>query len=439
MECCAGPRRSNPERESRLSGSTRGLVRFDRVARCIINPDHSIAAIQHSLLQWGRRKSIDFDRRSVLSRDLARNMHSSLRLVAVFVVLAVSPVAAAEEFEANSSLDELQEQNCAVEEPYSFKLSVSPAGGYNSNVIQLGDGLPLPQGVLRQDAGFFEIGGAATFDWKAAAVDTLVPDQFTASYEYRQDFYEGISGYDGGEHSWSAKYTHLFNERWEYKIEAKDKYNTFDGHSYSNRVSVAPTLEFEAKQYVEKFAKELKTDLVFSFTTRDVFFEPSIPARNLNAKNYGLEVSEVFTPSSYDAAKFKVSFVHFWNDAEGSDYDYGTNRLQLTAETRFSKDRENRWYDLKAIVKYFHDFDCYDHPNSHAGPTGFAFKRHDDKDDFGTTLSFDVCKYADRNSKFAVNAQYHYLRDYSNVAFFNYGQHVIQAGCTLTFDEMKWR
>ena len=358
-------------------------------------------------------------------------------LLGVFVVLAVSTLAIAEDFEANCPQEPAED--CGVYKPYSFKLSVSPVGGYNSNVISQGDGLPLPQGVSRQDAGFFEIDTAATFDWKAAKVGELVPDQFTASYEYKQDFYEGISGYDGGEHSWSAKYTHLFNEQWGYKIEAKDKYITFDGHSYSNRVSVAATLEFEAAQYAQKFAKELKTDLVFSFANTDVFFAPSIPARNSDANNYATQLSEVFVPVNYDAAKFTVSYTHFWNDAEGSDYDYGRNRLQFSAETRFSKCTTNRWYDLKATVQYFHDFDSYDHRNSHAGATGFAFKRQDGKNDFGTALSFDVSKYADGSSKFALNAQYHYLGDNSNVAFFNYRQHIIQAGCTLTFDDLKWR
>src|SRR6266576_1824640 len=120
-------------------------------------------------------------------------------LLGLCLVLAVFSFAAAEDF--------------GVYKPYSLKLSVSPMGGYNSNVIALGDGLPLPEGVSRQDAGFFEIDTAATFDWKATAVGDFVPDQFTASYEYTQDFYEGISGYDLGKHSWSAKYTHRFNKQ----------------------------------------------------------------------------------------------------------------------------------------------------------------------------------------------------------------------------------
>jgi hypothetical protein len=358
-------------------------------------------------------------------------------LLGVLVVLAVSTLATAEDFETDCP--QQPPEDCGVYKPYSFKLSVSPVGGYNSNVVLLGDGLPLPQGILHQDAGFFEIGGAATFDWKAAPVDNLVLDQFTSGYGYKQDFYDGISGFDVGEHSWNAKYTHLFNKQWGYKIEAKEKYNTIDGHSYSNRLSIAPALDFDAADYTKKFAKQLTTELVFSFANTDVFFAPSIPARDLNARNYSLELSETFVPGDYDSAQFKISFVHFWNDADGSDYDYGRNRLQFSAETRFSKCTSNRWYDLKATVQYFHDFDSYDHRNSHAGPTGFAFKREDGKNDFLTTLSFDVSKYADGNSKFAINAQYHYLRDNSNVAFFNYGQHTIQAGCTLTFDEMKWR
>lgn len=376
-------------------------------------------------------------------------------LLAVFLSLTVFTFATAEEFEVPCPQEPMKDcpqkppEDCGEYKPYSFKLSLSPVGGYNSNVISQGDGLPLPQGVSRQDAGFFEIGGAATFDWKAPPIGTLSYDQVTASYEYTQDFYEGISGYDLGQHLWTARYIHLFDEQWSYKIETNDTYSTVDGHSYSNKVLLAPALDFDAAKCPKKpcaeqcpigtFAKELTTELRFSFATSDVFFAPSIPERNSDANNYGLELSEAFSPKCYDVAKFKVSFLHIWNDAEGSDYDYRRNRLLFSAETRFSKCTSNRWFDLKATVKYFHDFDNYEHRNSHAGPNGFAFKRHDGKNDFGTTLSFDVYKYNDGSSKFAVNAKYHYLRDNSNVAFFNYGQHIVQAGCTLTFDDLKWR
>src|SRR5436190_2833104 len=310
-------------------------------------------------------------------------MCSVPQAVSVFVLLAVSFATAGEEFESDWHLEEFEEKPCAVEKPYSFKLGVSPMGGYNSNVITLGDGLPLPEGVSHEDAGFFEIGTAATFDWKAAAVGDFVPDQFTASYKYTQDFYQGISGYDLGEHSWSAKYTHRFNKQWDYNIEADDIYDTFDGHSYSNRILIASALDFEAVKYASKAAKQLTTGLVFSFGNKDVFFTPSIPARNTDADKYVVQLSEVFVPLKYDAATFTVCYLHFWNDAEGSDYDYARNRLQFRVDARFSNKPENRWYDLKATINYSHDFDCYDHPNSHAGPTGFAFKKRDNEDTLG--------------------------------------------------------
>src|SRR5204863_69342 len=183
----------------------------------------------------------------------------------IFIALAVAPVFAGEGLEENV----LEE-----EKPYSFKLSVSPAGGYNSNVILLGDGLPLPSGISQQGAGFCELGIAAT------------------SYFY---------------------------------------------------------------------------------------FPPIISARNMDANNYSVDLSITLIPKDYDAAKFKLGYVHFRNDADGNDYDYERNRLQFSAETRFSKVTTDRLYDLKAIIKYFHDFDAYDHPNSHAGPIGFAFKRRADK------------------------------------------------------------
>jgi len=352
---------------------------------------------------------------------------------AIILALNVFPIFAGQD---------VDETLIAEEKPYTFKLSISPAGGYNSNVILLGEGLPLPPSISRQDAAFFEIGSAATFDWKSAPIafapdELLSTDQVTLSYEYKADFYEGISGFDPGVHAWSGKYTHLFDKQWGYRIETKDIYTTIDGHGYSNKTSVTPVITLQAAQYAETIAKDLSAEFIFSFMTADFYFPPSLPARNMDANNYSAECSITFVPKKYDVAKFKIGFVHFRNDADGSDYDYDRNRLQLSVETRFSRKPEDRLYDLKAIIKYFHDFDRYDHANSHAG---FAFSRQDDRDDLGAGLTFDVLKSADRkSSRFAVNIQYHYLRDNSNVPFFNYPQHTIQAGCTYTFDELKWR
>ena len=56
-------------------------------------------------------------------------------LLGIFVLLAVSALAIAEDFEANCLPK--PGEDCGVYKPYSFKLSVSPVGGYNSNVILL--------------------------------------------------------------------------------------------------------------------------------------------------------------------------------------------------------------------------------------------------------------------------------------------------------------
>jgi hypothetical protein len=355
---------------------------------------------------------------------------------AILVILAIIRLSAAAEL-ADCLLEE--------EKPYSFKLSVTPASGYNSDVILLGEGLPLPPGISRPDAEFFEFSSAATFDWKSIAKVFFADqppskDQITASYEYKGDFYEGISGFDPGVHTWSAKYTHLFDKRFGYRIEAKDIYATIDGHSYSNKVGVAPALTLKATEYASNIAKDLTTELVFSFVDADSYFPPSLPARATSANNFSGELSVTFIPKLYESATLKIGFVHYRNDANGSDYDYDRNRLQWNLETRFSSvPNNNRWYDLKAIIKYFHDFDDYDRPNSRTRPVSFAFRRRDARDDLQAGLTFDVLKNKDQSSKFAVNLLYHYLRQDSNVSFFNYPQHTILAGCTYTFDDLKWR
>jgi hypothetical protein len=308
------------------------------------------------------------------------------------------------------------------EKPYTLTLTLAANAGYESNAIQLGHGLPLPPGTPRKDYGFFTIDAAVDFDWKSADKS----EELELNYEYTQQFYEELPGSDEGDHVFDAAYTHVFNDTWSFVGEGTDKYVTIDGHAFSNKVSLKTEVDYQATTY-------LATQLAGSVATTDNFFPVGLPARNPDANLYSAELFEVITLKTYKSFRLRAGYGYWRNDGEGSDYQYDRNRLQLLLKCKLSDSESSSWYDLNVTAKYVHDFDRYDNPNSHAGPAGFLFKRRDDKDVLDVILSYDLIKEKNHIKNFAINLEYTLVRSNSNIAFFDYDDHIITLGGSITF------
>lgn len=303
--------------------------------------------------------------------------------------------------------------------PYTLTLTLTAVGGYDSNATQLGEGLPLPKGQSSRGFGFFRTDDTAAFQWKSS--DKV--HQFDVSYEYTQQFYGGLSGFDEGDHEWAATYTHVFNGTWSGLATIDDKFVTFDGHSFSNKIWVSPEIDcLLGSHYTTKVASTLMQ--------YDVFFPSTIPARDPDANRATIEFYETIGFGKGDLIKIEPAFWHVWNRAEGSDYDFDRNRLQIKLDAAFAETAGAPWKDLKCKATYFHDFDRYDHPNSHSG---FTVARRDDYDSLEVLVSYDLLKNRPHIKAFSLTMSYKYVRNDSNLPEFNYDEHTVTAGCSITF------
>ena len=60
------------------------------------------------------------------------------------------------------------------------------SGGYNDNVIALGEGIPLPTDISTQSSGFGRFTVNGSYGWALTPKDTL-----TVGYGFQSDIYEG--------------------------------------------------------------------------------------------------------------------------------------------------------------------------------------------------------------------------------------------------------
>ena len=329
----------------------------------------------------------------------------------------------------------------ADQKPFTLTMSLSPSAGYDSNVIGLGEGLPLPEGVSRQGGAYSQVAGNIALDWKSLPVNDVSAHEITVGYKYTQTFHEEFSGYDLGDHTWNVLYIHAMDDYWSGRLGFEDKYTTVDGHSFNNKVTLRPAVRFVAGKYLEDLGS-VTTEVAYAFSLTDYAISPSSPFRVKDADISRVELSETIVPKIWKDAGTKIvlTYMHFWNEAEGSDYVYQRNRWQFSIETRLSKDAKSRWHDVTASCHYIHNVDRYDHPNSNAGAAGFAFARRAYRDDVNPAISFDVLKYPEtKTPKLSCNAQYHYIRDNSNIPIFNTVQHQVEFGVTYTFAELRWK
>jgi len=275
----------------------------------------------------------------------------------------------------------------------------------------------LPKGQSARGFGFFLTDDKVDFDWQSA--DKL--NQLHLSYEYTQVFFEGLSGTDEGDHEWKAKYTHVFNNTWSGVITSDDKFVTFDGHSFNNKIWMCPEIDWQP-------AGHYKTKVMSTVANYETFFPATIPARDPTANSVSFEVYEEVGFGKFDLIKVTPGFLHIVNSAEGSDYDYDRNRLQIRLDTNFNDQTGAPWKYVNGTLKFIHDFDRYDHPNSHAG---FAFARRDDRNLVDLQLSYDLLKDRGHIQTFSLTMEYSYVRNNSNLPEFNYQDHIITAGCSL--------
>lgn len=291
-----------------------------------------------------------------------------------------------------------------VEKPW--RITVSASGGYNSNVIALGDAVPLPSDISSKRSGFARFTLDATYDWRLTPRDTV-----TAGYGFLGDVYEKVSSSDLRDHFFWVNWRHALTANLAGALRLSDGFTEVGGNAFRNQVSLRPALGW-------RFADWAVAELTFSSTLSDYFFTaPSVQDRDSTAHTVAL-TGYATIPGT--RAQARLGYFRVWNRADGADFDSKTNGLFVGLSHPLP-------WETFGEVYYRRTFDRYDNANSLAGPAGFGFRRKDDTDALTVQLSRPIV------DRLRAYVRYDFVNADSNISFFTYRQNTLSFGLVASF------
>jgi tetratricopeptide (TPR) repeat protein len=290
--------------------------------------------------------------------------------------------------------------------PKPWQVVVSLSGGYNSNVIFLGDSIPLPTDISQKHAYFLRGTLGASYDWRLGARDSL-----TAGYGGQIDLYADIAEANFLDQVWYLDYRHAFTNDLAAALRVSDQFSLLDGDPFRNQVAVRPAVGYRVTSWS-------LAELHYALAANDYYVDtPAVQDRDGLGHQVGLTWFAAI-PGTRLLLRAGAFYTRY--DADGADFDADSIGLFVGLNVPLV-------WQIVADVSYVHLFDRYDNPNSLAGPTGFGFKREDDGDFVSVQLTRPILDWL------SVYVRYDYSHNDSNVPFYEYDQHVVSSGLVARF------
>lgn len=287
-----------------------------------------------------------------------------------------------------------------------WRVTVSASGGFNNNVIALGDDVPLPADISSQRTGFARFTAGLAYDWRLTETQTV-----TAGYGLLADVYEAVPNFDLFDHFFHLDYRHTFTPDLGGTFRLSDEFTVVGGQDFRNQVGLRPALGYRLFYW-------LVTELAYSYASSDYFF-PTTTAQDRDGKTQTLAwINYLAVPGTQLQAR--LGYFHTWSDTDGSDFDSRTHGVLVGLSHPLP-------WRITADVSYTRTFDRYNNPNSLAGPTGFGFSRRDDADTVTVQLARPLSDWL------RAYARYDFIKADSNITFFNFKQHVWSFGLVASF------
>ncbi len=285
-----------------------------------------------------------------------------------------------------------------------WRLELSLSGGYNTNVIGIGEGVPLPTDVSNEASGLATFSASFAYDLIRDQTNTL-----TAGYFFRSDLYNHeLSGSNLLQNYWYLAWQHRLTDADRFTFFIGDDFTAIGGDPFRNAVTLGPSLRH---QFGETFALEAG----YRATISDYFFNTAA-VTDRDGVNHSLNLTaHLRDPNTGITGYFGYGFQ---TDAtDGSDYDQDSHCLSAGVTIPLP-------WEVTADLSYTHVFADYRHRTSF---TGFTVARDDDADYVSAKLTKRI------NEHVRVHLRYGYSSNDSNLAFFNYDQHVVTGGVTISF------
>ncbi len=298
------------------------------------------------------------------------------------------------------------------QKPWFASLSVS--GGENNNVIGLPNGAVLPNDLSSKSSRFTRAQLDAGYNWRLGDQGSL-----TAGYGFTHQRYKDIKEFDTSSNSIYFDYRRRITDRIEGGLKISHSLSATDGETSVQQTTISPSALY-------RWSDTDVTSLRYSMSPTNYTSDPARAALDRDVNNHVMSFVHstlVDSPILPIGVNLQVGLSHTTNNAEGDDYAYRGWSGFISASREFP-------LQIRAAVTYSQQRDDYTKPNSLAG-AGFAFNRQDRIDRLNLFLErpFDLFDVA--NTSVFVNWQY--LKNQSNISFFDYQQTSFNVGITARF------
>jgi hypothetical protein len=286
-----------------------------------------------------------------------------------------------------------------------LRASLSFSAGHNSNVIALGNTIPLPTDITRKSADFTRWTGGATYTHQLDAATSA-----TLGYALLTDRYDGLGSANLVDHFFYADIFRQTTERVGVSLRMAGELTDLAGTRFRNVVSFRPAVSY-------RFSGDSVTELAYGYANSE--YRNTVPGvfdRNGDSQSLSLVHSFRLRGTNWSGA---VGATYTENRTEGSDFD--SHGIGASGTIRYT-------FDNRIVVALGAGFtrDDYRNPNSLAGG-GFAYARADKQQ----VVSLQATGPLAERLRWFVQGQS--LRNSSNIVFYDYKQTVVSGGIAADF------
>lgn len=285
-------------------------------------------------------------------------------------------------------------------------LSGSLTAGRNDNVIALGTTIPLPTDITNKAATFLRASLQGAYTRMLAARTSA-----TLGYAGLFERYKDLSEANVNDHFVYADLFHVADDRVGVSLRLSHEYTEIDSEEFRDQSALRPAVGY-------RFTENSVTELAYSYAAADYHSPVAVQQfdRDGNAKGFSLTHNFRVPRTPWSGG---VSATHFRNRTEGSDFSFNVTGVSGSLAYEIMPRVSASVGASLAIYDYLN-------PNSLAG-TGFSFAR----DDKQALISAQLAGPLGWGLRWFAQAQY--LKNQSNIPFYEFKQNVVSAGIGASF------